>query len=337
MPWWRHIQNITRFRNIKLDTLRDVKTTGKYWLNFVFLTLRVKTKRQVLLRDTVHQTSIGDSPLDMWWTVLRNNKILSLYWNILWYVTKCTQSFAVFYFGDCIVRFQLIQIIFLHIFFMVASRAQSRATMPLSQCQWLKVTHNTLTHWSRVTHICVGKLHVFIIGSDNGLSPDRRQAIIWTNVGLLSIGPLRTYFSENLIKMQQFSLKKMHVKMSSAKWRLSCRSHNVTSVISPNVITLFSATNISNNVMLLLQLHDTIQMKSKSNYTWINYNHENVVIRSHIILCNCVQNLFLLPNSVAFISQKEKRLVFQLSFINLLCAKDGTHVLDAKQISVCCI
>ena len=70
-----------------------------------------------------------------------------------------------------------------------------------------------------------GKL--IIIGSDNGLSPDRRQAIIWTNAELLSIGPMRTYFSENLIKMQQFSLKKMHVKMSSAKWRLSCLCLNV--------------------------------------------------------------------------------------------------------------
>ena len=83
----------------------------------------------------------------------------------------------------------------------------------------------SLTHWGRMTHICVGKL--IIIGSDNGLSPDRRQAIIWTNAELLSIGPLRTYFSENLIKMQQFSLKKMHVKMSSAKWRLSCLGLNV--------------------------------------------------------------------------------------------------------------
>ena len=38
--------------------------------------------------------------------------------------------------------------------------------------------HNTalLTHWGRVTHICVSKL--IIIGSDNGLSPSRRQAII---------------------------------------------------------------------------------------------------------------------------------------------------------------
>ena len=84
---------------------------------------------------------------------------------------------------------------------------------------------NALTHWGRMTHICVGKL--IIIVSDNGLSPDRRQAIIWTNAVLLSIGPLLTYFRENLIKIQQFSLKKMHVKMSSAKWRPSCHGLNV--------------------------------------------------------------------------------------------------------------
>ena len=60
-----------------------------------------------------------------------------------------------------------------------------------------------------------------INGSDNGLSPVRHQAIIWTNAGLLSNRPLRIYFSENLIKIQQFSLKKMHLKMSSAKWRPS--------------------------------------------------------------------------------------------------------------------
>ena len=33
-----------------------------------------------------------------------------------------------------------------------------------------------LTHLGRMTHICVGNLT--IIGSDNGLSPGRRQAII---------------------------------------------------------------------------------------------------------------------------------------------------------------
>ena len=73
-----------------------------------------------------------------------------------------------------------------------------------------------LTHWGRVTHICVGNLA--IIGSDNGLSPDRRQAIILTNAGILLIGPLGTNFSGILIEIQAFSFKKMHLKVSSAKW-----------------------------------------------------------------------------------------------------------------------
>ena len=55
------------------------------------------------------------------------------------------------------------------------------------------------THWGRVTHICVSKLN--ITGSDNGLSPGRRQAIIWTNAGILSIEPLRTNFSEIVIEI----------------------------------------------------------------------------------------------------------------------------------------
>ena len=74
-----------------------------------------------------------------------------------------------------------------------------------------------LTHWGRVAHICVVKLT--IIGSDNGLSPGRRQAIIWTNAGILLIVPLGTNFIEILIGIQTFSFKKMHLKMSSAKWR----------------------------------------------------------------------------------------------------------------------
>ena len=72
-----------------------------------------------------------------------------------------------------------------------------------------------LTHWGRVTHICVGKLTN--IGSDNGLSPGLRQAIIWTNAGILLIGTLGTNFSEILIEIQTFSSKKIRLKMSSAK------------------------------------------------------------------------------------------------------------------------
>ena len=59
-----------------------------------------------------------------------------------------------------------------------------------------------------MTHTCVGKLT--IIGSDNGLSSGRRQAIIWTNTGILLIGPLGMSISEILSEMHTFSLKKMH-------------------------------------------------------------------------------------------------------------------------------
>ena len=74
-----------------------------------------------------------------------------------------------------------------------------------------------LTHLPLVPHVCVKES--VNIGSDNGLSPNRRQAIIQTNVWLLSIGLLGTNFSENLIKIQNFSFTKMHLKTSSAKWR----------------------------------------------------------------------------------------------------------------------
>ena len=82
-----------------------------------------------------------------------------------------------------------------------------------------------LTHWGRVTHICVSDLTS--IGSDNGLSPGRRQAIIRTNAGLLLIEPLGTNFSDISIEILIFSLKKMRLKVSSAKRRPFCLDLNV--------------------------------------------------------------------------------------------------------------
>ena len=66
----------------------------------------------------------------------------------------------------------------------------------------MTVIVHVLTHWGLVTYICVSKLT--IIGSDNGLSPSRRQAIILTNAGMLLIGPLGTNFSEILIEINTF-------------------------------------------------------------------------------------------------------------------------------------
>ena len=52
---------------------------------------------------------------------------------------------------------------------------------------------------------CVNKLTIII--SDNGLLPGQRQAITWTNAGILVIGPSGTDFNEIFIKIYEFSLK----------------------------------------------------------------------------------------------------------------------------------
>ena len=90
-------------------------------------------------------------------------------------------------------------------------------------CFILSLCHNELcgtatysTHWGWVTHICV--INVTITGSDNGLSPVRRQAIIGTNAAALLIGPLGTKLYDILIRIHTFSLKKVNLNMSSGKW-----------------------------------------------------------------------------------------------------------------------
>ena len=66
-----------------------------------------------------------------------------------------------------------------------------------------------------MTDICVGKQT--INGSHNDLSPERRQAIIWTNAEILLIGPVVTTVSEICIEIKTFSLTNLYLKVSSAK------------------------------------------------------------------------------------------------------------------------
>ena len=83
------------------------------------------------------------------------------------------------------------------------------------------------------------------IGSDNGLSPVWRQAIIYTSACLLSIGPLGTNLSEILIKTPKFSFTKMHLNISSAKWwpffpggyKLMCEL--MVPFIQPSLLSLY--------------------------------------------------------------------------------------------------
>ena len=76
-----------------------------------------------------------------------------------------------------------------------------------------------------MTHVCVGNLT--IIGSDNGLSPGRRQAIIWTSAGILlfwTLGnKLQWNFNRNSnIFIHENAFENVVCEMASILSRLQC-------------------------------------------------------------------------------------------------------------------
>ena len=90
-----------------------------------------------------------------------------------------------------------------------------------------------------------GKRHIYAsvnytaTGSDNGLLPGRCEAIIWTNAGILLIGPLRKNFNEILIENYIFSFKKMYSQTSGNLWPfcLSVNTGNTIGIYIMEVIT----------------------------------------------------------------------------------------------------
>ena len=120
-----------------------------------------------------------------------------------------------------------------------------------------------LTHWDRVTHICVGNLG--IIGSNNGLSPGRYQAIMWSSAGILLIGPLGTNFNEILIEICIFSFKELHLKLSSGHWRPFCLDLNVLRpCISGVYKTLYG--NWSSSNIIIIHNNDVMTWGTVSHY-----------------------------------------------------------------------
>ena len=81
--------------------------------------------------------------------------------------------------------------------------------------------HSNINWTPKMCHI-YAPVNWVIVDSDDGLSPNQRQTIFWTNADLLAIWPLGTNFSEICIEIQDFSFKKMHLKMSFAKWQPFC-------------------------------------------------------------------------------------------------------------------
>ena len=119
--------------------------------------------------------------------------------------------------------------------------------MAKSECAiFMELLPYGLTHGGWMMHICISKLN--IIGSDNGLSPGRCQAIIWTSDRILLIWPLETNFSKMLIKIHTFSFKKMHVKMLSAKWKPFCLILNVLKVCG--IISSHSDMHVSHHCVV---------------------------------------------------------------------------------------
>ena len=73
------------------------------------------------------------------------------------------------------------------------------------------------TEWRKYTSV-----NYTTICSSNVLSPGRCKAIIWTNAGILLIGPFETNFSEISIEIYRFSFRKMYLKMSSGNLQPFC-------------------------------------------------------------------------------------------------------------------
>ena len=107
--------------------------------------------------------------------------------------------------------------------------------------------HEYVNSLRPVTHIYVGNL--IIIGSDNGLAPGRRQTIIWTNDWISLIGPLGTNFIEILIEIPTFILKKMRLKVLSAKWRPLCHGLNIAYEASNPSCKLPSKSSPNSSIM----------------------------------------------------------------------------------------
>ena len=87
------------------------------------------------------------------------------------------------------------------------------------------MTSHGITHWGRVTHIRVGNLT--IIGLDNGLSPNRRQAIIWTYAGILLFEPLRINLSGILYEMYCIIIQNNEFEQVVCKMAANCFAPNL--------------------------------------------------------------------------------------------------------------
>ena len=109
-----------------------------------------------------------------------------------------------------------------------------------------------LTHWGQETHICISKIS--IIGSDNGLLPGPLHYLnqCWDIDNFTPRNKLWYNINRKLIHF--YSFKKMHLKMSSGKWRPSCLSLNVLNHIRIHCFLSFPEWSI-HCLAVIYQIH----------------------------------------------------------------------------------
>ena len=106
------------------------------------------------------------------------------------------------------------------------------------------------------------------IGPENGLSPDRHQAIIWTDGGILLIGPLGIKFSQIINKIHAFSFKKMHLKMSLGNWRPFCLCLNELMITEIAFVISLQSVMISCEVFSNCWIKSSDKWKQNKNHEW---------------------------------------------------------------------
>ena len=200
-----------------------------------------------------------------------NQQHTNLHWSPHYKIKGQTNTFEHFlryclrktwpYFNTCLIRWVL------------------KYVKELQECQTC-----CLTHWGRLTHIRVSELP--IIGSDNGLSPGRRQAIIWTNAGILLIRTLGIKFCEILSEIHTFSFTKMYLKMSSGKPRPFCLGVNVLKTVT-NVFMCHYLSKFRGYTNIWNIKHDWTKPVLKSNIQTNVVNNER--LRTLYVL---VQNIY---------------------------------------------
>ena len=97
----------------------------------------------------------------------------------------------------------------------------------LQSLHWLMFIGTYMYQWTQLSLVQIMACHLF------GTMPLSELA------GILLSGELLTNFNEIWIKIQQFSLKKMHLKMQSAQWRPFCLILNLLTLVAKICLTHF--------------------------------------------------------------------------------------------------